>query len=92
MPSATPALLPASEAPVLAKPDLNQAMQFLKSGLVERVEPHMRSLVRECLPLLEHWNRTHKLQLDAELDRIRQACREPELEVPPLSPEATSLL
>ena len=92
MPSATPALPPASQAPAFAKPDLAGAMQFLKSGLVERVEPHLRTLVRECLPLLEHWNRTHKLQLDAELDRIRQACREPELEVPPLSPEATSLL
>ena len=67
-------------------------MQLLKSGLVERLEPHLRTLVRECLPLLDHWNRTQNLQLEPELDRIRQACREPELEVPPFSPEATSLL
>jgi len=92
MPSATPTLQSVAEAPPPAEPDLNRAMQLLKSGLVERLEPHLRTLVRECLPLLDHWNRTQNLQLEPELDRIRQACREPELEVPPFSPEATSLL
>jgi diguanylate cyclase (GGDEF)-like protein len=92
MPSATPTLQPATEAPLPSEPDLNRAMQLLKSGLVERLEPHLRTLVRECLPLLDHWNRTQKLQLESELDRIRQACREPELEVRPFSPEANSLL
>lgn len=89
VPTVTDSLAPAPQAPA---PDLNQALQLLKSGLTERLDPHLRTLVRECLPLLEHWNRCRNLQLDSELERIRQACREPDLDVPPLSAEAKSLL
>lgn len=83
---------PVAPSPEAPAPDLNRALQLLKSGLTERVDPHLRTLVRECLPLLEHWNRSRNLQLDSELDRIRQACREPDIDVPPLPAEAKSLL